>query len=245
VKSIWERPVREMLKVMDIHTYYGNSYILQGVSLEVEKGSVVALLGRNGAGKTTVMRSIIGFAPPRSGVIQFGGADITGFEPHRIAKMGIALIPQGRRIFPTLTVKDNIAIAAHAHGSSSKRTDLNKILSSFPLLKERLNARGNSLSGGELQMLAIARALISNPALILMDEVSEGLAPFALKEVKRVISQLKAEEGLSILLAEQNLRFALEVADYVYLMNRGKVAYQCKAEELIEDDEIKTRYIGI
>lgn len=234
-----------MLKVMDIHTYYGNSYILQGVSLEVEKGSVVALLGRNGAGKTTVMRSIIGFTPPRSGVIHFNGTDITGFEPHRIAKMGIALIPQGRRIFPTLTVKDNLTIAAHAHGSSSKRTDLNGILSSFPLLKERLNARGHSLSGGELQMLAIARALISNPELILMDEVSEGLAPFALREMKRVISQLKAEEGLSILLAEQNLRFALEVADYVYLMNKGKVAYQCKAEALIKDDEIKTRYLGI
>jgi branched-chain amino acid transport system ATP-binding protein len=213
--------------------------------LEVEKGSIVALLGRNGAGKTTVMRSIIGFTPPRSGVVRFSGADITGFEPYRIAKMGIAMVPQGRRIFPSLTVRDNLSIAAHSKEGSSKGWDLNRILSSFPLLKERLHARGNSLSGGELQMLTIARALISNPELILMDEVSEGLAPFALGEVKRIICQLKAEAGLSVLLAEQNLHFALEVADYVYVMNRGKVAYRATAEALIKDDEIKAKYLGI
>lgn len=234
-----------MLQVIDIHTYYGDSYILQGVSLEVVEGSVVALLGRNGVGKTTVLRSIIGFTPPRQGTVRFKGVEITGFEPHRIVQMGIGLVPQGRRIFPSLTVKQNLTIAARNRDGRRQRWDLNRVLSSFPLLKERLNARGSSLSGGELQMLAIARALMGNPELILIDEASEGLAPLALREVKLIIQQLKSEEGLSMLLVAQNLRLALEVADYVYVMSRGKVAYESTPGELRDNDEIKAKYLGV
>lgn len=233
-----------MLQLIDVHTYYVDSYILQGISLDVGQGSVVALLGRNGVGKTTVIRSIIGFTPPRQGTVRFKGVDITGFEPHRVAQMGIGLVPQGRRIFPSLSVKENLTIAARKR-DGHQGWDLNRVLSSFPLLKERLNARGSSLSGGELQMLAIARALMGNPELILIDEASEGLAPLALREVKLIIQQLKSEEGLSMLLVAQNLRLALEVADYVYVMSRGKVVYESTPAELMDNDDIKAKYLGV
>jgi len=234
-----------VLQLIDVHTYYGDSHILQGMSLEVAEGSVVALLGRNGAGKTTTIRSIIGFAPPRQGAIRFKGVDITGAEPHRIVQMGIGLVPQGRRIFPSLTVRENLTIAARNIGGRRQGWDLNRVLSAFPLLKERLNARGGSLSGGELQMLAIARALMGNPGLMLMDEASEGLAPLVLREIGRIIQQLKSEEGLSILLVEQNLRLALGVTDYVYIMSKGKVVYESTPGELRDNDEIRTKYLGV
>jgi branched-chain amino acid transport system ATP-binding protein len=231
--------------LIDVHTYYGDSHILQGISLEVAEGSVVALLGRNGVGKTTTIRSIIGFTPPRQGTVLFKGVDITGAEPHRIVQMGIGLVPQGRRIFPSLTVRENLTIAARNDGGRRQGWDLNRVLSTFPLLKERLNARGGSLSGGELQMLAIARALMGNPELMLMDEASEGLAPLVLREIGRIIQQLKSEERLSILLVEQNLRLALEVADYVYVISKGKVVYESTPGELRDNDGIKAKYLGV
>ena len=234
-----------MLRLIDVHTYYGDSHILQGISLEVAEGSIVALLGRNGVGKTTTIRSIIGFTPPRQGAVLFKGVDITGAEPHRIVQMGIGLVPQGRRIFPSLTVRENLTIAARNNGGRRQGWDLNRVLSTFPLLKERLNARGGSLSGGELQMLAIARALMGNPELILMDEASEGLAPLVLREIGRIIQQLKSEERLSILLVEQNLRLALEVADYVYVISKGKVVYESTPGELRDNDGIKAKYLGV
>lgn len=234
-----------MLELIDIHTYYGDSHILQGVSLEVAEGSVVALLGRNGVGKTTVIRSIIGFTPPCQGAVRFKGVDITGFEPHRIVQMGIGLVPQGRRIFPSLSVKENLAIAARNNRGRRRGWDLNRVLSSFPQLEERLNARGSSLSGGELQMLAIARALMGNPDLLLIDEFSEGLAPLILQETGRIIQQLKSEEGLSMLLVAQNIRLALELADYVYVMSNGQVAYESTPQELRDNDEVKARYLGV
>lgn len=232
-----------MLQLVDIHTYYGDSYILQGVSLEVKEASVVALLGRNGMGKTTTIRSIIGLTPPRQGKILLKSVDITGMEPFRIARMGVGLVPQGRRIFPSLTVRENLAIVP-----SSGRTqvwNIEKLMTLFPPLKERINAKARFLSGGELQMLAIARALMSNPELLLLDEPSEGLAPMLVREMGRVIEQLKKEAGFSILLVEQNFGLAISVADYVYIMSKGKVVYESTPEELKNNDKIKAQYLGV
>jgi len=233
------------LQVIDIHTYYGDSYVLQGVSLEVRENSVVALLGRNGMGKTTTIRSIIGFTPPRRGTVRFKGIDISGLEPYRIVQMGISLVPQGRRIFPSLSVKENLTIASRRPRTSTPAWDLNRVLSLFPRLKERLQLPGNSLSGGELQMLAIARGLVGNPELLLMDEPSEGLAPLFVRFVGEIIQKLKEEEGFSMLLVEQTLRMAFEVADYVYIMSKGKVAYESPPDALKENDEMKIKHLGV
>ncbi len=234
-----------MLELINVHTYYGDAHILRGVSLELAAGSVAALLGRNGVGKTTVIRSIIGFTPPRTGTVRFKGVDITGFEPHRIVQMGIGLVPQGRRIFPSLSVKENLIIAERHHRGHREGWDLNRVLSSFPMLRERLNARGSSLSGGELQVLAIARALMGNPNLLLVDEVSEGLDPLTLREIGRIIQQLRSEEGLSMLLVAQNIRLALELADYVYVISNGEVAYESTPQELRDNEEVKAKYLGV
>ena len=231
-----------MLKVEDIHTYYGDSYVLQGVSLEVKKGMVLAMLGRNGVGKTTLIRSIVGFTPARSGRILFNGQEITRLDADRIVRMGVGLVPQGRRVFPSLTVKENLAIAERT--TNGKGWDFKKIYTLFPRLEERWNQRAKTLSGGEQQMLAIARALISNPLFLLMDEPTEGLAPVLVREVGDAILKLKAE-GLSILLVEQNLSFARRFADYVHLMSKGKIVYSATPAELWEDQEAKHRWLGV
>ncbi len=231
-----------MLKIVDIHTYYGDSYILQGISLEVAKGTVVALLGRNGVGKTTLIRSIVGFTPARRGQILFNDRDITHMAAYKIVRMQIGLVPQGRRIFPSLTVTENLAIASR--GTGVRSWNLEKIFTLFPRLKERVNNRGNQLSGGEQQMLAIARALISNPVFLLMDEPTEGLAPVLVREVGDVILRLK-KEGLSIFLVEQNLSFARKFADYTHVMSKGKIVYSSTPAELWENREIKERYLGV
>lgn len=231
-----------MLRVVDIHTYYGDSYVLQGVSLEVAKGEVVALLGRNGVGKTTLIRSIVGFTPARRGAILFNGQDITRMDSYKIIKLGMGLVPQGRRVFPSLTVKENLAIAERC--SNTRNWDFAKIYALFPRLEERRDQRANTLSGGEQQMLAIARALISNPLFILMDEPTEGLAPVLVKEVGDAIRKLK-EEGLSIFLVEQNLAFARKFADRVHLMSKGTIVYSSTPEKLWVDQEAKHRYLGV
>ena len=234
-----------MLEVQDIHTYYGDSYILQGASLKVENGSVAALLGRNGVGKTTLTRSIIGFTPPRRGKILFNGTDITDKPAYEIARMGIGLIPQGRRIFPSLSVKENLEIAGRLRDKGSAQAwTLEKLFTLFPPLKERIQHRGNKLSGGEQQMLASGRALMGNPECLLMDEPTEGLAPLIVREMGRLIEQIK-ELGLSILLIEQNLAFALKHADYIYIMSKGRIVYQSSPQELWENSEIKSRYLGV
>lgn len=232
-----------MLELIDVHTYYGASYVLQGISLEVKEGSVVALLGRNGMGKTTTIRSIIGFTPPRRGVIRFKGREITCLPPHQISQMGIGLVPQGRRIFPSLSVKENLLMSARGEGDAGAWT-LDKVYSLFPILKERANYKGNLLSGGEQQMLTIARALMTNPSLLLMDEPSEGLAPIIVREVGHIISQLK-QGGFSILLVEQNLAMALGVADYTYIISKGVIVYESTPQELRENEELKAKYIGV
>jgi len=233
---------QSILQVDDIHTYYGDSYVLQGMSLKVEKGTVVALLGRNGVGKTTLIRSIIGFTPARRGSIIYKGQDVTYLPPYRIAKMGVGLVPQGRRIFASLDVGENLSIASR--NVNTFGWNLGRIFTVFPGLRERIRHKGNKLSGGEQQMLASARALISNPEFLLMDEPSEGLAPLLVRELGRVITQLK-DEGMSILLVEQNLPFALRLADYVYVMTKGKIVYESTPQELWGNEEVKRSYLGV
>ena len=231
-----------MLEVVDIHTYYGESHVLQGVSLKVEQGQVVALLGRNGMGKSTVARSIMGFTPPRRGVVRFKGKEISGLEPYQIARMGLALVPQGRGIFPSLSVKENLTIAAR-NGSKGEAWTLDRVYSLFPILKDRAKLYANLLSGGEQQMLSIGRALMTNPDLLLMDEPSEGLAPLIVREISRVIDQLRG--SLSVLLAEQNLQMALGLADYVYVISKGTVIYESTPQELRNNEEVKSKHLGV
>jgi len=231
-----------MLKVVDIHTYYGDSYVLQGVSLEVAKEQVIALLGRNGVGKTTLIRSIVGFTPARRGQILFNGRDISRLAAFKIIRLRIGLVPQGRRVFPSLSVQENLSIAAR--GSGERGWDFKKIFVLFPRLEERRNQRASTLSGGEQQMLAIARALISNPLFLLMDEPTEGLAPVLVREVGDVILRLKGG-GLSIFLVEQNLSFARKFADYTHVMSKGKIVYSSTPAELWENREVKERYLGV
>ncbi len=232
-----------MLSVEDIHTYYGDSHVLQGVTLRLAQGSIAALLGRNGAGKTTLCRSIAGFTPPRRGRVIFQQRDITGLAAHRIARLGIQLVPQGRRIFPSLTVQENLQVAARTvHGRRS--WNLESLYQLFPRLAERSRHFGGQLSGGEQQMLAIARALIANPVLLLMDEPTEGLAPALVAEVGALIGKLK-QEGISILLVEQNAAFAVKLADFVHVMSKGRIVHCSDPAALWENQEIKQRYLGV
>jgi branched-chain amino acid transport system ATP-binding protein len=231
-----------MLEVANIDTYYGESHALYGVSLRVPQGSVVAILGRNGMGKTTIMRSIMGLTPPRSGSIRFKDKEIKGLEPNVIARTGLALVPQGRGIFPSLSVKENLTMAARQTDKQDAWT-LEKIYSIFPILQERASVYGNLLSGGEQQMLAVARALMTNPDMLIMDEPSEGLAPLMVKEVGRIIDQVRGAH--SVLLAEQNINMALGLADYVYVVSKGVVVHECKPEALKHNMEIKGKYLGV
>jgi branched-chain amino acid transport system ATP-binding protein len=232
-----------MLELVDVHTYYGESHVLQGISLNVDQGSVVALLGRNGMGKTTTIRSIIGFTPPRRGVVRFKGKDIAGLPPNQIAQMGIGLVPQGRHIFPSLSVRENLIMSARNPGKPEAWT-LDRVYSLFPILKERADLKGTLLSGGEQQMLTICRALMTNPDLLLMDEPSEGLAPIIVKEIGRIIGQLKAG-GFSILLVEQNLPMVLAVADYTYVVSKGRIVHESTPEELGRNEKVKNTYLGV
>jgi branched-chain amino acid transport system ATP-binding protein len=229
-----------MLSVADVHTYYGDSHVLHGVSLGVAPGEVVAILGRNGMGKTTLIRSVVGFTSPRSGRVHFRGEDITAWAPFRRVARGMALVPQGRRVFASLSVRENLDVARGGAG----RWDLERVYGLFPRLRERAPNRANKLSGGEQQMLAIGRSLMSNPALLLMDEPTEGLAPLLVREVGRVIGELK-REGLSILLVEQNLPMAAAVADRVHVLSRGTIVYSGTPAALMTDEAVKSRYLGV
>ncbi len=230
-----------MLELTNVHTYYGESHVLHGVSLKVSEGSAIALLGRNGMGKTTTIRSVAGFTPPREGVVRFKDRDITHMRPYQIAQMGIGLIPQGRHIFPSLSVKENLIMAARTR-SKAHAWSLDQVYSHFPALKERAGLKGNLLSGGEQQMLAIGRAMMTNPDLLLMDEPSEGLAPMIVLGIGKIITQLK-ESGFSIFLVEQNYPLALKVADYAYIISKGAVVYQSRPEELAANEDIKVRFL--
>ena len=229
-----------MLTVRDIHTYYGNSHVIQGISFAMESGQVTGILGRNGMGKTTLIRSIIGFTPPREGQVLFKQHDITAWPANRVVDIGLGLVPQGRRVFPSLTVNENLAVAAKRNGGP---WTVEHVMDLFPRLRERREIRAGKLSGGEQQMLAIARALMTNPELLLMDEPTEGLAPLLVREVGRVIENLKSQ-GLSILLVEQNLPLALRVCDQVHVLSRGRIVHSCSSQALWENEEVKSRYLG-
>ena len=229
-----------MLELRAIQTYYGLAHVLHGLTLGVAEGEVVALLGRNGAGKTTPLRSISGLTPPRTGEIRYKGRDIAGLAPHRVARLGIALVPETRGIFSYLSARENLAIAER----SSSRWPLAAVLERFPRLKERLESKGRDLSGGEQQMLAIARALLTGPELLLLDEPSQGLAPLVVNDVMSTIRELRAER-VSMLLVEQNAEMALALADRVYVIDHGTVVFEGTPQALRANAQVAATYLGV
>src|ERR1700760_608788 len=231
-----------ILEVEDIHTYYGDAYVLQGLSLRLEEGQILGLLGRNGVGKTTLVDSIVWCNRPRRGKIVFKGVDITAASSFETVRSGMGLVPQGRRVFPTLSVEENLMVAERS--VDRRGWNLERVYDLFPRLRERRTQRARTLSGGEQQMLAIGRALMTNPDCLVMDEPSEGLAPIIIQGVWEAIGKLKAE-GLSILLVEQNAALALKLVDYVHVMSKGRVVYSARPEELWANDDIKSRFLGI
>jgi branched-chain amino acid transport system ATP-binding protein len=239
-----------LLAVRDIHTYYGDSYVLHGLSLELAQGRIVVILGRNGMGKTTLIRSIAGLTPPRSGEVIFDGHALTGKPPYAIAQSGMAIVPQGRRIFKSLTVRENLLLPTSAL-AGRRRSDpgrkewtLDAVLAEFPQLAERMDNTGNALSGGEQQMLAIGRALMANPSLILMDEPSEGLSPKLVQKIEEIMRNLR-NHGHAILLVEQNLALALSVADSIYVISSGRFVFHGTADELSRNSEILDSHVGV
>ncbi len=228
-----------LLTLAGIETYYGDSHILQGVTLAAAPAKITCLLGRNGAGKTTTVRTIMGLTPPRAGRITFNGRDITGAPPHQVARAGIALVPQGRGIFPDLTVRQQLTLAPRTGGWS-----LDRLHARFPILAERAHQLGGLLSGGEQQMLAIGRALLQGPRMLLMDEPTEGLAPLFVARVREVLEELR-RDGLAVLLVEQNLSLALEIADQFYVLNKGRVVFEGPPARLRADPGVRQQYLGV
>jgi branched-chain amino acid transport system ATP-binding protein len=235
----------EALAISDIDTYYGDSHVLHGVSFSLQPGRLLGLLGRNGAGKTTCMSTIMGFLKPRAGSISLYGEPVAGLAPDVIARKGICLVPQGRRMFRTLTVRENLMVAAQSHKKDNGAGwSIDRVFQTFPRLAERHAQVAGSLSGGEQQMLAIGRALMGNPRVLLMDEPSEGLAPQLVAEVGRTIAQLKAE-GQSIVLVEQNIKLTLNLADDVVIINTGRVVFRGPASGIKLDDAIVSQHLGV
>src|SRR5262245_41381094 len=242
---------RPLLTVSDIHTYYGDSYVLQGVSLTLRKGQIAAILGRNGMGKTTFIRSVAGLTPPRNGDIIYRDRSLRGWPPYAIAQAGIAIVPQGRRIFRSLTVRENLlmptsvlARSAQASREMGQRWDFNEVLKEFPQLGERIDHPGGLLSGGEQQMLAIGLALMANPELILMDEPSEGLSPRLVLRAQEIMQRLRAR-GHAILLVEQNLQLALSVADELHVLSSGRFVFQGTPTELAKATQVLDQHLGV
>jgi branched-chain amino acid transport system ATP-binding protein len=242
-----------LLAVTDIHTYYGDSYVLQGLSLSLSNGRIAAILGRNGMGKTTLVRSVAGLTPPRRGEVLFRGRSLRGMPPYAIAQQGIAIVPQGRRIFKSLSVRENLllptsvlarAASRGADARAVKRWSFEEVLKEFPQLAERIDNPGGSLSGGEQQMLAIGRALMANPELILMDEPSEGLSPRLVLQVQEIMQRLRSL-GQAILLVEQNLQLALSAADDVYVLSAGQFVFQGTPAALATETQVLDQHLGV
>ena len=234
----------DAISLTNVHTYYGDSHVLHGVSFSLAPGGLLALLGRNGAGKTTCISTIIGFLKPRDGEIRLFGEPIQGLSPERISHLGVGLVPQGRRIFPSLTVRENLVVAQQRGSTTYMPWNVERIYTMFPRLRERHAQIAGTLSGGELQMLAIGRALMGNPRVLLLDEPSEGLAPLIVAEVGRIILRLK-EEGQSIVLVEQNLQLALDVADQAVILNTGRCVFAGPAGELLNNEELIAQNLGV
>jgi branched-chain amino acid transport system ATP-binding protein len=234
----------DALSLTDVHTFYGDSHILHGVSFSLQPGGVLALLGRNGAGKTTCISTIIGFLRPQGGEISLFGEQIGGLSPERISHLGIGLVPQGRRVFPSLTVRENLLVAHQRGRTTEKPWNVERIYEMFPRLRERHAQFAGTLSGGEQQMLAIGRALMGNPRVLLLDEPSEGLAPLIVAEVGRTIRRLK-DEGQSIVLVEQNRQLALDVADQAVILNTGRCVFAGPASDVLNNEELIAQNLGV
>jgi len=229
-----------LLAVSDLHAYYGDSHILQGITLAVPRGKVVALMGRNGAGKTTTMRAIMGLVPPRRGTVRFAGRAITGSRTYEIAQRGVALVPETRGIFPSLTVLENLTVAARGAGP----WNLARVFATFPRLEQRQKNLGGQLSGGEQQMLSIARALMTHPELLMLDEPGEGLAPIIVQDIHRILADLK-DEGVTMLLVEKSFAFATGIADIVYVIGKGQVRWEGRAADLKSAEDVKGTWLGV
>jgi branched-chain amino acid transport system ATP-binding protein len=231
-----------MLRIEGLHTYYGHGHILQGVDLEVPLAQIAAVLGRNGVGKTTTMRSIMGLVRPRRGQILLGGRDIAGWAPHQVAREGVGYVPEGRMIFPDLNVIENIRVGQRI---PPRHWTIDRLFELFPALAERRRSRGSQLSGGEQQMLAVARALVTDPKVVLLDEPSQGLAPLVVDELRRLIRRLR-DEGVTLLLVEQNLRLAEAVADTIHVMVKGRMVYQAPLERFrAEREEVMAKFLTL
>lgn len=234
-----------LLRVDEVHTYYGDSYVLQGLSLGLEAGRIVAILGRNGMGKTTLIRTVSGLTPPRRGEVFLRGKSLRYQPAFAIAQSGVALVPQGRRIFRSLTVRENLMLPTSILARPRRgRWNLDAVLQEFPQLAERIGHLGGSLSGGEQQMLAVGRALMANPDLVLMDEPSEGLSPRLVQQVGEIMKRLR-EHGLAVMLVEQNLALALSVADYIYVLSAGQFVFQGTPDELSREPGILDEHLGV
>jgi branched-chain amino acid transport system ATP-binding protein len=231
-----------MLDVNEIHTYYGDSHVLRGISLKVRRGEVTSILGRNGAGKTTTVLTVMGYLKPRRGQVVYGGKDISSLPSHRISRMGIGFVPQERGVFPSLSVEENLTVAARA--GRDGRWTLEKIYQLFPRLKERKDNRGFQLSGGEQQMVSIARALMLNPSVIILDEPSEGLAPLIVDEIVEILKRVKSE-GMAILLIEQNLSVALDLGDQHYVLSKGEVCFTGNSDSLRNNDSVLRDHLSV
>jgi branched-chain amino acid transport system ATP-binding protein len=238
-----------LMEVQDLNTYYGMSHVLQGISLKVDQGELVALLGRNGMGKSTTLKSVMGLVKPKSGSVVFQGKDITGYAPYRVARAGIGYVPEDRRIFPNLSVVDNLEIGIKG-GKIVNPSDPNvwtveRIFNHFIKLKERAKSQGRFLSGGEQQMLTIGRSLMGNPALLLVDEPTEGLAPLLVREVRNILEEINKKAGVSILLVEHNIKVAMSLASRVYLMGKAHIGFSGTVEELNAQPEVKAKYLEV
>ncbi len=233
-----------LLSVDGIHTYYGEAHILQGVSLDVAAGEVVTLIGRNGAGKTTTLRSIMGVARPQRGRIRFAGDDITALEPHEVARRGIAWVPEERRVLPNLSVRDNLRLGMLGAGVTDGEALLGEVFELFPRLYERIDYRGRFLSGGEQQMVAIARSLVAKPRLILVDEPTEGLAPLLVQNLTAVLAEI-SRRGTTILLVEQSLEVALALSSRLYVVDQGRIQFHGTPDELRREPAIQQRFLGV
>ena len=235
-----------MLKVENIQTYYGNIQALKGITLEVGKGEIICLIGANGAGKSTTLMSISGIEPPRDGKVILEGVDITGMPPHKIVTMGMSQVPEGRRIFPQLSILENLDMGAYLRTDKDEiKRDLEYVFDLFPILSQRRGQSGGTLSGGEQQMLAISRALMAKPRILLMDEPSLGLAPIIVQQIFGIITRINKEQGTTIFLVEQNANQALKIADRGYVLQNGMIVKSDTSKALMEDEEVKNAYLGI
>jgi branched-chain amino acid transport system ATP-binding protein len=233
-----------ILQLENIHSYYGTSHILHGISLEVAQGEAVCILGRNGAGKSTTFKTIIGLLKPRKGRVVFAGSDVTGSHPFQIARLGIGYVPEDRRIYPDLTIRENMEVAYRPRADGKGRWNLERVYHTFPVLREMADRKGRHMSGGEQQMLTIARALMGNPDLLLLDEPSEGLAPLIVANVGRLILAIR-QEGVAILLAEQNSVFALKLVERAYMLDKGVIEWRGNVQEISENLDLRVRYLSI